>query len=435
MSRPATYEIVLRGHPSVRLLRPLIDDFAIDAMADGTTRLLGIVGDPAHLHGILAHLTSVNLEIISIAPSSSLHIDTTSKGNTMNTTHMNTSHEQPTSSRPAEAAATTQMRAITQYRYGTAEVLTLETVGVPTPERDEVLIEVVASGIDRGTCHLMTGTPYLVRLVGYGLTKPKRNIPGSDVAGRVVAVGADVTRFVPGDEVFGIAKGSLAEFAVANEDNLVIKPANVSFEHAAASAVSGITALQALVDVGRAEPGQRVLIVGASGGVGSFAVQLAKALGTVVTAVASTRNIDFLHSLGADHVVDYTAQDFAEIDRHARHRRRRRRQPHHRRHRAPAPSDGALAVPESASDDVHQRCGPLPHRAARCPHRIRSRHSVGPSNVPTGRCASGHRPTRHGSGDRQDRHRRPRQRRRQCRMNRACRVERVPAMRCVVPGS
>ena len=227
---------------------------------------------------------------------------------------MNTTHEQPTSSRPADAAAVAQMRAITQYRYGTAEVLTLETVAVPTPEPDEVLIEVVAAGVDRGTCHLMTGTPYLIRLVGYGFTKPKRNIPGSDVAGRVVAVGADVTRFVPGDEVFGIATGSLAEFAVANEDNLVVKPADVSFEHAAASAVSGITALQALVDVGGAEPGQRVLIVGASGGVGSFAVQLAKALGTEVTAVASTRNIDFVRSLGADHVVDYTTQDFTEID-------------------------------------------------------------------------------------------------------------------------
>ncbi len=227
---------------------------------------------------------------------------------------MNTTQEQLTSSRPADAAAVAQMRAITQYRYGTAEVLTLETVAVPTPENDEVLIDVVASGIDRGTCHLMTGTPYLVRLVGYGFTKPKRNIPGSDVAGQVVAVGADVTRFVPGDQVFGIAKGSLAEFAIANEDNLVVKPASVSFEHAAASAVSGITALQALVDVGRAEPGQRVLIVGASGGVGSFAVQLAKALGTEVTAVASTRNINFVRSLGADHVVDYTTQDFTEID-------------------------------------------------------------------------------------------------------------------------
>ena len=227
---------------------------------------------------------------------------------------MSTTDEPTTAVHTTEAATVDQMHAIVQDRYGSADVLEFATVPRPTPTADEVLIEVVAAGVDRGTCHLMTGTPYLIRLVGYGLTKPKRTVPGSDVAGRVVAVGADVTRFVPGDQVFGIANGSLAEFAVAKEDNLVVKPAEVPFEHAAASAVSGITALQALVDVGGAESGQRVLIVGASGGVGSFAVQLAKALGTVVTAVASTRNIDFVLSLGADHVVDYTTRDFTEID-------------------------------------------------------------------------------------------------------------------------
>lgn len=213
-----------------------------------------------------------------------------------------------------DAAAALPMDAIVQDRYGSAEVLEFARVARPTPKPGQVLVEVVAAGIDRGTCHLMTGTPYLIRIAGFGLTKPKNKIPGSDVAGRVVAVGADVTRFAPGDDVFGIASGSLAEFAVADEDNLVAKPSDVSFQQAAASAVSGVTALQALVDVGHAEPGQRVLIVGASGGVGSFAVQLAKSLGTVVTAVASTRNIDFVRSLGADHVVDYTARDFTEID-------------------------------------------------------------------------------------------------------------------------
>ncbi len=227
---------------------------------------------------------------------------------------MSTTNEQTTALRPAEAVTDGQMHAIVQDRYGSADVLEFTTLPRPTPKADEVLIEVVAAGVDRGTCHLMTGTPYLIRLVGYGLTRPKRNIPGSDVAGRVVAVGADVTRFAPGDHVFGISKGSLAEFAVANEGNLVVKPADVSFECAAASPVSGVTALQALVDVGGARPGQRVLIVGASGGVGSFAVQLAKALGAVVTAVASARNVDFVRSLGADHVVDYTSQDFTEID-------------------------------------------------------------------------------------------------------------------------
>ena len=227
---------------------------------------------------------------------------------------MTTTHAQTTAIDHADAVTDEQMHAITQDRYGSAEVLSLDIVARPEPKADEVLVEVVAAAVDRGTCHLMTGTPYLIRLAGFGLTKPKRKTPGSDVAGRVVAVGSDVTRFAPGDEVFGIASGSLAEFAVANEDNLVIKPAGASFEQAAASAVSGVTALQALVDVGGAEPGQRVLIVGASGGVGSFAVQLAKALGTEVTAVAGTRNIDFVRALGADHVVDYHARDFTEID-------------------------------------------------------------------------------------------------------------------------
>ncbi len=224
---------------------------------------------------------------------------------------MTTTHEQRTINHSAEPGVGAQMNAITQHRYGTAEVLALEPVAVPTPEHDEVLIEVMAAGVDRGTCHLMTGTPYLIRLAGFGLTKPRNRVPGLDVAGRVVAIGTGVTRFVPGDEVFGIGNGSLADFTVAKEDKLVAKPASLSFEQAAVAAVSGITALQALTDVGGARAGQRVLIVGASGGVGSFAVQLAKALGTHVTAVASTRNLDVVRTLGADHVVDYTAQDFA----------------------------------------------------------------------------------------------------------------------------
>ncbi len=207
-----------------------------------------------------------------------------------------------------------EMRAIIQTRYGTSEVLSVGTVERPAPSPDEVLIDVRAAAVDRGTCHLMTGTPYLIRLAGYGITKPKNPIPGLDVAGRVIAVGTNVTRFAPGDDVFGIANGSLAEFAVANEEKLSAKPANVSFEEAAASAVSGITALQALTDVGQVKPGQHVLIVGASGGVGSFAVQLAKALGAEVSAVASTRNLNLVRSLGADHAIDYTRHDFTLSD-------------------------------------------------------------------------------------------------------------------------
>jgi NADPH:quinone reductase-like Zn-dependent oxidoreductase len=202
------------------------------------------------------------------------------------------------------------MRAITQHRYGSADALELEIVDRPNPEPDEVLIDVHAAGVDRGTCHLMSGTPYLIRLAGFGLVRPKNKIPGLDVAGRVVAVGDDVDRFVVGDEVFGIANGSLAEYATAHQDKLAHRPANATFEQAAVAAVSGITALQALTDVGQIQPGQRVLIIGASGGVGSFAVQLAKAFGAEVTGVASTRNVDLVRSLGADQVIDYTEDDF-----------------------------------------------------------------------------------------------------------------------------
>jgi NADPH:quinone reductase-like Zn-dependent oxidoreductase len=155
----------------------------------------------------------------------------------------------------------------------------------------------------------MTGTPYLIRIAGFGLTKPKQPIQGMDVAGRVVDLGADITRFSLGDDVFGIASGSFAEYAVAKADKLALKPSTATFDQAAASAISGITALQALTDVGELEAGQDVLVIGASGGVGTFAVQLAKALGAHVTGVASTAKVDLVRSLGADHVIDYTVAD------------------------------------------------------------------------------------------------------------------------------
>ncbi|MGI9597023.1 MAG: NAD(P)-dependent alcohol dehydrogenase [Acidimicrobiales bacterium] len=223
----------------------------------------------------------------------------------------NTDQLPPTTATPQPHHAGLQMQAITQDRYGSHEVLELGLVDRPSPGPEEVLIEVEAAGIDRGTCHLMTGTPYLIRLAGFGLTRPKNKIPGLDVAGRVTAIGEDVSRFAVGDEVFGIANGSLAEYALAHQDKLANKPANLSFEQAAVAAVSGITALQALTDIGKIQEGQRLLIIGASGGVGSFAVQLAKVFGAEVTGVASTPNLELVRSLGADHVVDYTQDDFA----------------------------------------------------------------------------------------------------------------------------
>ena len=201
------------------------------------------------------------------------------------------------------------MRAVVQHAYGSVDDLELEIVDRPTIAADEVLIEVHAAGVDRGVWHLMTGTPYLIRIAGFGLTKPKQPIQGMDVAGRVVDLGADVTRFSLGDDVFGIASGSFAEYAVAKADKLALKPSTATFDQAAASAISGITALQALTDVGELEAGQDVLVIGASGGVGTFAVQLAKALGAHVTGVASTAKVDLVRSLGADHVIDYTVAD------------------------------------------------------------------------------------------------------------------------------
>jgi NADPH:quinone reductase-like Zn-dependent oxidoreductase len=201
------------------------------------------------------------------------------------------------------------MRAVVQHAYGSVDDLELEIVDRPTIAADEVLIEVHAAGVDRGVWHLMTGTPYLIRIAGFGLTKPKQPIQGMDVAGRVVDLGTDVTRFSLGDDVFGIASGSFAEYAVAKADKLALKPSTATFDQAAASAISGITALQALTDVGELEAGQDVLVIGASGGVGTFAVQLAKALGAHVTGVASTAKVDLVRSLGADHVIDYTVAD------------------------------------------------------------------------------------------------------------------------------
>lgn len=205
-----------------------------------------------------------------------------------------------------------RMRAIVQRRYGSADTLEVAQVAVPQVGPDEVLIEVYAAGVDRGVWHLMTGTPYLIRLLGYGLTKPRTPVLGLDVAGRVVAVGPKVTRFAVGDEVFGIARGSYAEYAAAAESKLAHKPATVSFEQAAVAAISGITALQALTEVAKVNAGQEVLIIGASGGVGSYAVQIAKALGARVTGVASAAKIEAIQALGAAHTVAYDQTEYLD---------------------------------------------------------------------------------------------------------------------------
>jgi NADPH:quinone reductase-like Zn-dependent oxidoreductase len=203
----------------------------------------------------------------------------------------------------------TVMKAMVQDTYGSADVLELREIERPTIGDDEVLVRVQAAGIHIGDWRLMTGLPYLLRYIGFGLRAPKARVRGLDAAGTVDAVGKNVTRFRPGDAVYGVCDGSLAEYARARATSLALKPANLTFEQAAAVPTSGCTALQSLRDVGRIEAGQRVLIIGASGGVGIFAVQIAKAFGAHVTGVCSTPKLDLVLALGADQVIDYTCEE------------------------------------------------------------------------------------------------------------------------------
>ena len=201
------------------------------------------------------------------------------------------------------------MKAMVQDRYGAAEVLELREIVKPQIGDSEVLIRVRAAGVNIADWAVMSGLPYIARPV-YGLRKPKNIVRGTDVAGTVEAVGSGVTRFRPGDEVFGWSNGSFADYAAASEDALAPKPANLTYEQAASVPMAGLVALQALRDHGKVRAGQKVLINGASGGIGTFAVQIAKSLGAHVTGVCSTRNVDLVRSLGADHVIDYSQEDF-----------------------------------------------------------------------------------------------------------------------------
>jgi NADPH:quinone reductase-like Zn-dependent oxidoreductase len=211
------------------------------------------------------------------------------------------------------------MKAIVYTEYGSPDVLHLEEVAKPTPKDNEVLVKIHAAAVTAGDLIFMKGEPFLARL-GSGLLKPKYKIPGKEMAGRVEAVGGNVTQFKPGDEVFGdlyvCGLGAFAEYVSVPENAIALKPANISFEEAAAVAESAIVALQGLRDQGKIRPGQKVLINGASGGVGSFAVQIAKSFGAVVTAVCSTRNLAMARSIGADYVIDYTQEDFTQNGQH-----------------------------------------------------------------------------------------------------------------------
>jgi NADPH:quinone reductase-like Zn-dependent oxidoreductase len=208
------------------------------------------------------------------------------------------------------------MKAIVYTEYGPPDVLQLKEAEKPTPEDDEVLVEVHAASVNYADWSFVRGKPFLVRLIGAGLFKPKNPILGADIAGRVEAVGRDVEQFQPGDEVFGDLAdsgfGGFAEYVSAPKHALALRPPNLTFEEAAAVPQAAVVALQGLRDEGNIQPGQKVLIVGASGGIGTFAVQIAKSFGAEVTGVCSTRNLDMVRSIGADHVRDYTQEDFTQ---------------------------------------------------------------------------------------------------------------------------
>ena len=204
------------------------------------------------------------------------------------------------------------MKAIIRDAYGSVDALRLADIDQPVAGEVDVLVHVHAAGVDQGVWHLMTGTPYAMRLAGFGIRAPKNALLGYDVAGRIEAVGAQVTEFRPGQEVFGTCRGSFAEYAVARADRLLPKPENVTFEQAAVVPISGFAALQAVREQGGVRSGQRVLIIGAGGGVGTFAVQIAKADGAEVTGVCSASKAELVRSIGADHVIDYTREDFVD---------------------------------------------------------------------------------------------------------------------------
>jgi NADPH:quinone reductase-like Zn-dependent oxidoreductase len=206
------------------------------------------------------------------------------------------------------------MKAIFRDTYGSPDILELKDIDIPEISDDEVLVRVHAAGVGRDVWHLLTGLPYPIRLAGYGLRAPKNPVIGSDMAGVVEAIGKNVSRFEPGDEVFGIGQGSYAEYVCAREEKLAPKPVNLTLKQAAVLAIMGSTALQALRDHGKVRPGQEVLVIGASGGVGTYAVQIAKSFGAHVTGVCSTQKVEMVRSIGADHVIDYTQEDFAEGD-------------------------------------------------------------------------------------------------------------------------
>lgn len=262
------------------------DGLSITLADNGDTLLTGPVIDQAALYGLLKKVRDLGIPLVSV-----------------NQFQFNETY-------PYSSKKEKKMQAIVYTEYGSPDVLQLKSVEKPAPKDDEVLVKVYAASVNQYDWHLLTADIFLIRLTGGGLFKPKNTRLGVDIAGRVEAVGRNVKQFRPGDEVFGMRQGSFAEYVCAPEEALALKPANLSFEEAAAIPMAAVTALQGLRDTGQIQPGQKVLINGASGGVGTFAVQIAKLLGAEVTAVCSTRNLDQARSIGAVHIIDYTKENF-----------------------------------------------------------------------------------------------------------------------------
>ena len=313
------------------------------------------------------------------------------------------------------------MKAMVQDTYGAAAVLEARDIDKPQIGEGQVLVRVRAAGVNIADWAVMSGLPYIARPV-YGLRRPKHAVRGTDVAGVVEAVGTGVTRFKPGDEVFGWCTGSFADYAAASEDGLALKPANLTFEQAAAVPMAGLVALLALRDHGKVQPGQKVLVNGAAGGIGTFAVQIAKSMGAEVTGVCSTRNVELVRSIGADHVIDYTQDDFTKsgeqydfiLDNVANHSltelRRVLTADRHARaqwRRLPAPLDGQRRAAGQGGRHVPLRrpearelpAGAEARRPARAqgPHRGRQGHPRDGPCLRAERDARGHRPRRDGA--------------------------------------
>jgi len=286
-SQPMIYQIRIKSHLGSDWT-DWFEGLTITLEEDGDTLLTGPVVDQAALHGLLKKVRDLGMPLVSV-----IQVQ-------FNETY------------PYRSKKEKKMQAVVYTEYGSPDVLQLKEVEKPTPKDDEVLIKVHAASVNKYDWHFLTADIFLIRVMGGGLLKPKNTRLGADIAGRVEAVGKNVKQFQPDDEVFGMVRGGFAEYTCAPEDALVLKPTNLLFKEAAAVPMAAITALQGLRDTGQIQPGQKVLINGASGGVGTFAVQIAKLFGAEVTAVCSPMNLDQARSLGADHVIDYTKENFTQ---------------------------------------------------------------------------------------------------------------------------